>query len=147
MFVVSIIIDVALIQNLSMHSSDTVMYNLFSACAYCQGGEPSDFNTWTESCISPVQYMTFPQISLGVSVNTPLWAFTNVTSDGTFDLISIQKGMCMLWFSWSTVVLTAGCSSCIARLQQMVHSPDCLTNSDRCRNARCRRHSGFVLAA
>lgn len=75
-----------------MNVSNTVMYNLISACAYCQGGDPTDFKTWTEGCENPAEYMSFPQGSLGVVVKTPLWAFTNVTSDGTFDLISIQKG-------------------------------------------------------
>ncbi|KLO16013.1 hypothetical protein SCHPADRAFT_938202 [Schizopora paradoxa] len=105
-------------------SCNTVMYNLYSACAYCQGGEPSDFRTWTQNCLSsstPIAYMSFPNLSLGATVKTPLWAFTNVTSDGTFDLISIQDAVRPVSHKWSTIqillpILVAGLTLLIGGL-------------------------------
>lgn len=64
-----------------------------SGCSVCQGGSPSSFSKWIQQCNqSTVTYTTYPNADIANSVHTPMWAFVNISSDGSFDLSTVQRG-------------------------------------------------------
>lgn len=73
-----------------MLSSNTVVYNLMSACAICQEGVPTDFDTWMDSCPSVTQ--NYPRNALAESYKTPRWAYVNISKSGSFNLEAAQQG-------------------------------------------------------
>ncbi|KAH9005419.1 hypothetical protein EDB86DRAFT_3239999 [Lactarius hatsudake] len=58
-----------------------VVYNLFSACSACQGGNLTTWSNYSYNCIPP---LTFPHtVPSGTSV--PQWALVDNTFEGTWD--------------------------------------------------------------
>ncbi|EJD02620.1 uncharacterized protein FOMMEDRAFT_146527 [Fomitiporia mediterranea MF3/22] len=70
-------------------SCNTVVYNLMSACAVCQGGFPTNFSTWTDDCAGVMH--DYPNKELALSYSIPQWAYVNLTRRATFDLEAAEK--------------------------------------------------------
>ncbi|KAF8477806.1 hypothetical protein DFH94DRAFT_855025 [Russula ochroleuca] len=66
---------------------NTIAYSLLSACDACQGAEWISWTEYISNCTEVELASTFPNpVPAGTSV--PLWAFIDVTIEGTWDSIS-----------------------------------------------------------
>ena len=73
--------------------SNTVVYNLLSACVLCQGGVPSAFADWAAPCAaSAVAYGSYPDTQLAADVGTPRWAYVALDDNGAFDVAHALAG-------------------------------------------------------
>ncbi|KDQ49962.1 hypothetical protein JAAARDRAFT_712747 [Jaapia argillacea MUCL 33604] len=63
----------------------SVYYTMFSACAWCQGGDWEMYNEWIGNCSTPLQSIGFPgKLLPGTSI--PHWAYTDPRgTGGTFN--------------------------------------------------------------
>ncbi|VDC07573.1 unnamed protein product [Peniophora sp. CBMAI 1063] len=77
---------------------NTVVYNLASACAYCDGSNTTNaatrllpFPAWTTNCSkSQREYKTYNGSNTLFGV--PGWAYNNITSEGRFDVRAVLDG-------------------------------------------------------
>ncbi|KDQ10167.1 hypothetical protein BOTBODRAFT_147848 [Botryobasidium botryosum FD-172 SS1] len=73
-------------------SCSSVVYNLMSACAYCQDGAPQSWAYWASNCtdnpVPPGQY-TLP---ISPQTEVPVWAYIKPDDmNGTFDPAAVQS--------------------------------------------------------
>ncbi|KDQ54608.1 hypothetical protein JAAARDRAFT_71899 [Jaapia argillacea MUCL 33604] len=73
-------------------SCSTVMYNIASACGYCQGGNWITYAQWAGNCSTSQMVTGYPS-PIPPGVNIPHWAYMSMPSTGTFSPVAaLQVG-------------------------------------------------------
>lgn len=76
--------------------SNTVVFNLWSACLEIKNVATPMFNNWTSSCKGNGTSITnndYPLHDAAKGINIPTWAYINLNADSSFDLgAALQSG-------------------------------------------------------
>ena len=109
--------------------SNTVMYNLASACIFCDNNVTLDiksFSLWIQSC--PPENLvgngSFPIPDAAAAAYVPTWALKNLYADATFSLEVALRGT-YFYNSYIIVLLTDYLLSCYHGGRLVIH-----TNTD-----------------
>lgn len=73
---------------LSEAYSNTVLFNIWSACLQSRDQATPYFGRWIEPCagnMTQVTYLDYPLHNAVKGVNIPTWAYLNVTAAGEYD--------------------------------------------------------------